>query len=1345
MKCDMGYIKRLFAFLLGLGIFSGAAARPAFEKLSIEDGLSQSDITAVVQDAAGFIWFATNNGLNRYDGYEFVSYKREYDDPESISSNTIFALEASEDGSLWIGGKNGIDRYDIEYDRFRHFPRAYTADGDSLRIQRVNALHITSGGEVWIGVREHLCRFDRAAECFVCIPLKDASGEAVSIRINSIASNGRGDLLLGTHRGLYSADPRTGALRRLFVPSRGGRTDVPPGVSQVRFDAEENVLYAGCEEGLFVLDDQGRLLYEVTCQGEPIRQVSALLKDSEKMKWVGTRAQGLYRIYQNRVERFRHDPFDPSSLSCDDVLSLFEDRSHVLWVGTSTGGVNKWSLHRRPFRNFGSDRRDPHSLSDNVIRGMYVDDEGIVWAGTKDGCLNRLDPVSGRAEHYAVAPGVKVTTVIPRDERRLWIGTGSGLYIFDKRRRRFDLQKISGLNPRVFVGALFTDSRGRLWLGSYTGIHVVEDGRVVETLSVKNGLLSDNNIRVVYEDSHGRIWIGTRDRGMNCTTLDPRSDSTRVFRRKEGRSASLSHDDVSALFEDSRGRLWVGTWGGGLNLLEDPQQGRFKVYTERNGLSDNVIFSIAEDLSGQLWISTYNGLSCFDPQTETFRNFTFYDGLPSNEFSVKAHYRTADGTIYLGGIGGITIFDPEEVKKPCAPPAEVAITSLSIFNSAITPKHLYGKRRILERALFATDHLTLSYEDRSFTLGFVSFSYAAPSRNRFAYMMEGLDQGWNYVDGKHSITYSNLRPGRYVFKVKGSNADCVWNERPAELHIRIRPPLWFSTGALAAYALLTLVLLGTAIYHIVRGQKRRSRRMIQRVKHKSLQEVYNEKMRFYTNISHELRTPLTLIVGLIDKIGSTLGEGSPVSEQVNTVRRNADMLLRLINELLDLRRIESGNMEVRRHRRDAVLFVRSVCSAFEEHLRSRNIALLVKSSVDSFPLSADWEKTEKILYNLLSNAMKFTRNIIEVSIGAEYDEGRQWLTLCVRDNGDGVAFEEREKIFTRFFQSRGVREGTGIGLHLALEMARIQGGDLTVSGGPGQGASFLLRLPVPEECAGTLPEEAAAGGDSAKPLLLVVDDNDDMRYFLREILSDDYRIVDAADGESGFLSATEFLPELILCDVMMPNVDGLTLLQRLKSDPATAHIPIILITADNSEDSCIKGLGLGADGYLVKPFSEEYLKSQISNVFSCRRRLSDRVRLELLSQPGEVAITSAQERLLLRIVTLVEQHVADEGYDVQRLSEDLHISRMHLHRQLKRMLNVSPGEFIRNFRLTRAADLLKQEKIDISEVAYMVGFGTPKYFRVCFRARFGMSPLEYRRQQTETSAEGDDGKEERRE
>ena len=1347
----IGHILNLF-FLLSF--FSAAAdTNPAvnldFERISIGQGISQSDITAMVQDSTGFMWFATNNGLNRYDGYVFRTFKTDSRDSTSLSCNIVFSMVAADNRYLWIGTKDAVNRYDAFTDRFEQYEEAIDEYGSKVPLMRVNALCMTRDGELWGLMRGSVIHFDSISGTFRAGAVQNSTTGANLIVLNDLCESADGRLLIASNRGIHLLDRRTLDTELLFDP---GNNDNSSRILSLFVDPRDRLIYAGGEDGVFVIDSLGRFVREIRCDNNPITKVSAMIRDSFGRLWLGSREKGLYvEDTDGSIANYRFDPRNDKTIGSDYVLSIYEDTSGVVWVGTSSGGVSKTYLFKKPFYTFKHGTRRRNSLSHNVVMSVYGADYDRIWAATKDGALNCLDLQTGVSENYRLdvdrsGEGFRIHDLNRKNEHELWLATNVGLWSFDMRTGLFNSSPVEGEFGDVRIRSMMYDDDGQLWLLSRQGgVYVVDRDRIVAHYSMGNMGLSDDYVRGICQDHRGDIWIGTRSGGVNRLRREDMAYENRIMRNIPGDSTSLSQDNISFIYEDARNRLWIGTWGGGLNLVTDRERMLVKVYNEQDGLCDNVVLGMVEDAEGLLWISTYNGLSCFDPDRDVFRNYTSADGLPSNEFMTGACSKTSDGRILFGTINGIVMFRPERVKDANVRPSRLAITGLSVNNREIRPGDMVGRRIVLDRSIYLADEIILPYNAGTIGLELASFSYGVPAQNRFAYRLDGLEDDWVQSGPNHYVTYSRLRPGRYTFMFRATNSDGVWTGNPCTLKITVIPPFWASHLAYVIYFLLA-VGMGWGIWQIVRRkQKRRALDLEGQMKMENEQALYEAKMRFYTNLSHELRTPLALISGLIERVVDRLGKENPVEKQLTVMRRNTDRMLNLVNDLLDLKGIETGNRRLKPRRRELVSFIRAVWSYFGPEAESRGISVRFEMDRDRYDAILDFASTEKILYNLFSNALKFTKSLVRIALSVERCEDCESIVIRVSDDGPGIDEGEHEKIFYRFYQSEmndSQVPGSGLGLNLALELAKLQGGTLTVSSRRGQGATFTLCLPsditggkdvgpmaletsVSEELVLRPDEMPSLVKERVPPLLLIVDDNDDMRYYLRDALSRDFRVEEAASGREAIEFARNRQPDLVVCDIMMPDMDGITVCRILKESSQTRKIPVVLITAKVAEDSRIEGLRGGADAYLIKPFTEEHLRALITNILKGRDSMRSVISREIIATPRKESIVSPQDKLLSRAMNLLEQHVADSDYDVDRLSFDLHMSRVHLYRQLKEIVGRSPSDFIRDFRLAKAADMLRQNKLDVSEITYMVGFGSPKYFSACFKKKYGLTPHEY--------------------
>ena len=1297
-----------------------------FDYLTIDDGLSQSDVTAIVQDRTGFLWMGTNNGLNFYDGYRFIRWKWDPKATENtISGNSIMSLCAGKDGKVWIATTTSLDAYDPNIAGFINYKRKLEEVIPNTESFRINKVFCDNEGEIWLCYRNKLLKLNTTEQRFELWEIKDPIRNLVPSYIQDIKTDRHNNLYLASNRGIFFFDTKNRSFRYLYDDKQPGYY-LNRQVNAILIEPTGNIL-AGTVNGLWLLTQKGEIIKEIPLEKTKDNIITTLCRDSQDQIWAGSRKNGLYLINNVKTQQFKTDRFDTYGINSNEILSLYEDNSGILWVGTARGGANKLILNESPFTNLRHQTGKENTLSDNHVQAIYTENNETVWLGTRNSVLNAWNKHTNQFAHYPFSS--HITAINSKSEDELWVGTGTGLKIFNKKTKRFSNHPAENQLNHSFTSVLYKDKKQTLWCGSGNGICLIDSKGNTTSLRIGTKRLT-KNIRAITQTKDGDMWIGTRDDGIIRLRHDEKG-----YQQIENERCNRIYNDISYIYEDSKERLWVGTWGAGLYQITHRDTLGYHNYSETDGLSDNLIYSIYEDRNGLLWVSTCNGLSCFNPEKNRFYKYTSYDGLPGNEFTKGAHFQDAQGLLYLGGINGVTFFQPEDIHLR-QQASKVAITGLQVYNTTIRPGKEYEGKVILPQDIASTRHITLKYDERHFTFNFITFSYHAPQKNRFAYRLSDVDKEWIYTDEHSSASYSHLNPGTYLFEVKGCNSDGVWNEKPVKMAVTILPPFWAGPIAWAAYTILLTVLGTITFFWFKRKNELRRVLMQERMYEENQKELYNAKMKFYTNISHELRTPVTLIVGLIEKLKNDAPLEGDGSRMLGIISKNAQILLRLINDLLDFRKIETGNMQLETSPQEIAVFIQTICSFFEERAKERNVRLsFYDDDCDNLTLLIDSNKVQRIIYNLLSNAVKFAHTYIEVSVKKETRNGKEWLLISVRNDGKDIAEEEQEKIFLRFYQidtEESPTPGSGIGLNLCRELAHLHGGEIELLSKPGEGATFTLCLPVmyPELPQLPVTHEPANNEPEKKqlPILLVIDDNEDIRYYMRQLLSDDYDIIEAGGGKQGWEMVQRHLPDLVVSDVMMPDMDGIELCHNIKTSPDTCHIPVVLVTAKLSDVSQIQALEHGADSYITKPFTEAHIKAQISNILVNREKLKEQLLKELSNSIGQPEATPIQDKLLQKIVDAIEANLDDSEYDIDRLSKDIGLSRMHLYRKLKGIIGQTPADFIRDYRLARAAELLKRPDLNVTEVSDLTGFVSPKMFRTYFKKKYNLTPSEYQKQ-----------------
>ena len=1363
-----------------------------FKHITTKDGLSQSDVNDIYQDKFGYMWFGTHDGLNKYDGYGFTVYNPDSERPGSINSNLIYKILGDDEGNLWIGTTgSGLNFFNATTGKFVNY-RHREGDRSSLSSDHITTLYLDSKERLWIGSRNGLDMLDLSLppKDFVFQHFNSVQTPFIAgwdgTMVHTIFEDKNGQLLVGSASGLFklAKDPN-GKDYFASITNSIGLPNAP-----VRDVSEDSL------GRLLVATGQG-VYGQVKGNGEMLQKFydgnfSTLLVDLDNRIWLGSN-DGLL-LFENTsgdtlpkfTDRFVYDSRNPASISKNIIKSLFLDSTGIIWIGTNGGGVNTFDPGRKKFRHI-RNTSDPNSLSYDKIRAMYEDSNGTLWIGTEGGGVNMLNKKNDNGSYSAfkhfnsIQRTFALTETQMGSKKVLFIGTeGSpGLLQLDVSNPNKVLE--SNLVPQEFLGGVFsllTDSEQNIWIGTYgSGVHRwmhtknegVYEKEVFSHYTHSANSVPSDIIRSILEDGQGNIWLATGN-GLCMISAQERYKKRPQFvtyKNDPDNSSSLSHNYILSLYESKSGDLWIGTFGGGLNKLikgTDDLDPTFVSYSEKNGLPNNVIKGILEDSNGNIWFSTNKGLSQFDPKTEQFKNYNESDGLQDNEFQELACVKRSDGEMLFGGINGFNAFYPDEIGIN-EYPAKTVITDLMIFNESVEIGEEINGRVILDKNINKTDKILLEYGENNFSFEFAALHYAAPSKNQFAYMLEGFDTGWTETTAKKRFaTYTNLAPGKYTFKVKASNNDGFWDQDPTQLMVVIAPPWWFTHTAYVAYFLMILALLWLFYrYTFIRTSKKHQLELEHVEKEKS-EELQKIKLEFFTNISHEFRTPLTLIKGPLEYLQKNIGklDSKALAEQYALMHKNTDYLLRLVGQLLDFRKLNQGKMRLVMRNSDIVAFIKEVAEPFQFMAHKQSIDFGIDAPAPQLMTWFDHDAMEKIINNLLSNAFKFTHNggQIRIKISEKVRHGQNQIVIQVKDTGMGIPKDKIASIFERFHTAKEDssinREGMGIGLSFTKNLIELHQGIIEVKSKANLGTKFKVWLPKEKEAFVNIEEisckdvsdndflvrssetesfaiglnddlidENLSKSRSKLPILLIVDDNPDIRSFIKQVLSKNYAIYEAENGEVGFDLAKKIMPNVVICDILMPIVDGIAFCKLMKEHQETSHIPIIILTAKSSQESEVQSLQLGVDEYLRKPFSFELLQLKLSNIVKRREQMRKRFNRDITLQPNEVTVTTMDEKFLSQAIQIVEKHMMNTDFNVEMMVSEMGLSRSNLYLKFKELTGLSSSEFIRNVRLKRAVQLFDQSDLSVKEIMYMTGFNTASYFSKCFKKQFGVVPSEY--------------------
>ncbi|MEO6231500.1 MAG: two-component regulator propeller domain-containing protein [Ferruginibacter sp.] len=1352
---------------------SGQQKQINFTSLTTEDGLSSNTVNAILKDKFGIVWFGTEDGLDRFDGIRFSIYRHKPGDSTSLQANEILSLYEDLDGNLWVGTSGGsVSRYDRKNDCFIHLPA--TSSPGTIRNNVIRSVCRDNSGHLWIAHFGGVDIFDINTGN---ISRFSTFSKNPAYEINSsgmcLFKDSRNQMWIGTTHSLYRYNLNTAVLYE-FVHSDENPSSLSGFIINAITEDKMGNIWVGTNGGLSKLrpgsDDFINFRHSdqnaTTLSGN---EVNAVAVNGEKL-WIGT-TEGLdiMNTRTGEMEKFSLDPRNLHSLTARSVKSIYIDKQGIYWIGTTGGGVDKYDKNLNLFNYVKSDVFDDQGLSSPIVSAFAEAENGKVFVGTFGKGLSLFDPDSKLFKHFTIlsrrknaGDGLLVLTLQMTRKKQLLVGTfGDGLFVVDPKSGKYS-QLLQGdgaedLNSNQ-IYSLTQLRNGNILVGTNgDGINVLnEDLKVIKRYTpfpkaaIDVTLPVNGYIRDLKEDKHGNIWIATHGGGL--AMLEPGAGKFSIY---TSYNSALPNDKVQSILEDSRGLIWVGTFGGGLAMYDNNTKG-FTVFSEKDGLQNSTIYKVAEDKAGLIWVSTNQGISSIEVKSKNINNYNYHNGIQHNNFFHGAGVRLSGGELYFGGLDGFNYFNPAYlIKNNNIPP--VLITDLRISNQSVTPS---ANGPIKENISIAKE-IRLDYK-QNFALEFVGLSYTTPEQNRYAYKLEGFDKDWNNVGNSTSASYTNLDPGDYVFKIRASNNDGVWNEIGTSIKVHVHPPFW---RTMYAYVFYVLVALASILYLRHRGISKLKRKFAldqekiyaeqERRETERIHELDRVKIKFLTNLSHEFRTPISLILGPVDSL-ITQEKNAHSFNQLDIIKRNARRLLNLVNQLLDFRKMEVQELKFNAAEGELVTFIKEVSDSFKDLAERKNIAFNFSSQIDQLYAPFDHDKLERILFNVLSNAFKFTGAGGKINLDLENNENdsatsKTWVLIKVSDTGIGIPEDKKEKIFDLFFQNDTdasiLNQGTGIGLSITKEFVKMHGGTITVESQKEQGASFNILLPFTpvehtenqlvkvaqnyvEESLSTSLEESEANpialaNQHEIPCVLLVEDNDDFRFYLKDNLRLKYKVLEASNGKIGWQKALAHHPQLIVSDISMPEMDGIELCRKIKSDKRTSHIPILLLTALTGEEDQLKGLNTGANDYITKPFNVELLNAKIKNLLVLNSTLKNTYSKQIKGIFPEIETESTDEKLLQTIMKYLEENISNSQLSVEELSRHVGMSRSSLYSKLLELTGETPVEYIRSVKLDKAAILLEKSDMNIAQIAYSVGFSTPNYFAKSFKGKFNMLPSEF--------------------
>jgi ligand-binding sensor domain-containing protein/signal transduction histidine kinase/DNA-binding response OmpR family regulator len=1319
-----------------------AQERILFRNYTVTDGLKSNTIWTISQDEQGYMWFGTKDGLSRFDGYQFKSFKLDKTNPSSIGNNFIRKIFKYDAKTYWIGTEEGVYVLDLEKESFKLL--------DTLGRHIVFDIIRDQRGYLWIATsNKGLFQYNPEDGSTVNFIHRNDNPNSISFNlVRALAEDDDGNIWIGTVRGLDVLDPRTKKFRHYSHTSKPGSLS-HSNVISLHKDLSGNMWAGTLTGGLNLYDKKtGTFKSYVKSNRNSINDniVRTIYQPSPDKLYIGTeKGLNILDIPTQTFQHFINKNNDPLSISDDAVYSIFEDKEGGIWLGTYFGGVNYFHRQDTNFELY-YPTEEKNTLSGNAVSAFLEDGADKVWVGTEDGGLNLFDVRTKTFRQYPFHPGQEklsyhnIHTLYKDKCGNIWIGTFSGgLDVFNPATGKIKTYVNKANDPTSLsnntVYTINEDRKGRIWVGTVAGANLYNPTTDDFTRITKQRI-GRSCIYDIYEDDQGVMWFATYNNGLIAHDQDA-DEWTQYSKPEKASPNTISTNKVISIYCDKNDNLWLGTDGGGLNFF-DRQTGSFKVFDEQHGIPSSLIYGVLEDDNGQLWLSTNNGIVNFNPQTITGKHYGKFDNLQSPQFNYKAFMKASDGRFYFGGINGFNVFYPDSIKS-IRSRNSIAFTNLQLFNRDIT---INNEHTPLEKVINYSKHLTLTDEQSVISFEYAALSYLSPKRTSYAFKMEGFDKEWNYVDGQRKATYTNLPAGEYLFKVKATNNDGSWQNEGASLKLTILPPFYKSTLAYLTYGVVAVFLFIAARKSALRRQEKRNRVRLKKLKNKEEKEFYKQKMEFFTTMAHEIRTPLSLITAPLENLIAAGNGGDDVQEQLKIMDENSNRLLTLVNQLLDFRRIESKAYSINTESMELVTMVHALYSRFSPIAQKQQVQFTMSTRTDRFEVNADPEALTKILSNLLINAFKFTRSRVALNINEPFTDtnGQSFFSISVEDDGIGIPKEQLDNIFKKFFKITSGKHhysnlgGTGIGLALAKSLSVKHGGDLLVESNEGVSTLFTVAIPFHkcdnpgdvsikmEDC----EENAESKPTKAKQTILLAEDDASLReYISKSLRSEGYRCITARNGLEALACLEKEEIDLILSDLMMPEMNGIALCQHVKNDINFSHTPFILLTAKSNLDAEIESIESGADFYVTKPFTWRHLKAVMRNQLESRAKLKIKFSQQPFADTLTLATNRRDEKFLQKIADIIEARIADPQLSVEELSRELAMSRSSLHKKLKSLTGQVPNEFIRLVRLKKAAKLLIENEHNVSEIGYMVGFNSHSYFSKCFVQQFQIAPSEF--------------------
>ena len=1347
-------MKKTFYFFLLLFLSVQCFSQSSLYRLkniTTVNGLSQSSVIAIHQDLQGQMWFGTRDGLNRYDGGNITVFRNNPKDSLSICNNDILSIEGDKSGNLWVGTYNGLNCYNPVSNVFKHYFHGNSANSLSnntvWNIKEIN-------NEIWIATSGGLSIFNKSTQKFISISHNSKNLSSLPNNfVLSICKTKRGAIWVGTAKGLCQLIGRKGdsfVFKQYYSSNNESLY-----VQDIKEDINGNLCVATKQNGLLKLDLKSNKLipYSQNLTDSDVRTIDF---DKNGIAWVGT-YEGLFTIQKSgSVIKVYNNP--DKKLSFGKIKAVFTDKKGSVWIGSYYNGISFWDESNNNFTNI-NQNSGSSSLSYDVVSSIASDSNSI-FIGTEGGGITVLDSKTGNTSKINGVAVNNVKSLYLSNSGILWIGTFTeGIAAYDTKSKRFINELINpNLKSILKESGVYVIKRGRkegvLWIGTFGKglIRYDSNSKTYQLIGNENyydNFLTNNRVRALLIDKKDNLWIGTQS-GLNVINLNDFDNNTYHIKHYFFDNKLLSGDDILSLYQDKYGKIWVGTKAKGLYNYDGSNFNKINI--KKDDFEVTSIHSLSEDDNNNLWMSSNFGIIKYNLKSKISFIYDQKSGLVSNEFNDNAFLKLGNNKFYYGGPSGITYFDTKKLSVNKYSP-QVILTDFKIANKSI---NVANENDILEKSITYTKSLTLSYDKANFTINFATPNFINSTNNQYSYRLVGLDNEWTTTSSTFA-TFTIQNSGTYTFEVKGANNDGVWNKIPTTLEIVVKPAPWKSWWAIAIYLMLIWASLYGFVWIVKSKEKLRQELLLEYRENERSKEDNNAKLQFFTNISHEFRTPLTLILGPLQQILLNYNGTNEMYKKLLVIESSANHLLKLINRLMDFRKYETNQFTLEAAEGNIVKYVKEIFLSFTEYAKDGGYNYTFESSDDEILVYFDRLKLERVFYNLISNAFRYTPKGGEIIVRIRKE--KKEVIIEVDDNGVGIAKEYVDKIFDLFFEiptnnevQANYNKGTGIGLSIVKNIVNLHKGNISVVNKPTNGVIFKVELKSGKnhlsdqeiikdfkisddvaqyeaqlENSPNIDQEDISDIEVSEEKLtvLIVEDHKVLRSFMKNLLKKDYNVIVAENGEIGLKKALKFIPDLIVSDVIMPEMVGTELCAKIKENIKTSHIPVILLTSRSSLIYKIEGLESGADDYISKPFDLTEFQLRIKNLLASKQRLKAKFSSEDSFTPSEIAVSSLDEQLLKKAFKVVEENISNEQFDIPFFCAELGVSRTMLFTKIKAWTNFTPNEFIHEIRMKRAAQLLEQNKINISQISYKVGFNNPKYFSKCFQKKFGETPSQY--------------------